>query len=474
MKKVHFIGIVASAIAPIAIMMKEKGWDVTGSDEGVFEPALSLLNNAGVKWYEGYSAERVHGCDLVIIGGGPLMKDPNNPEYLEALRLGLPTKGYYYALQEYVIKDRSIVIAGSYGKTTTSGMVNWILECAGMNPSFMIGGKPGNFTTGVRSTDSDISCLEGDEFVSVFNMDMEPRFIYYKPKYTLISASKWDHMNVYPTEKSYTDAFLKLVKLTKQNDGVLYLCGSGTNNDLLERSASVIDLRVVTYMIDGKEALLEQDPEYRAKISDVSIKGTTFEVYHKALSLGEFTTTQIGTHNVENSLGAITVCHDLGVPLEKIKEGIKSFKGIKRRLEIIGNNSKGALVIDDFAHSAMKAEASLSALRQSYPDSKIVTVYFPRQSARENREELDFYPGAFDAADLVIIPRIQVKRSTPKEQRIYGKDIIEAIAHTQPNVEYIPVEEDLVSRLVNESSDNTVIVFMSASGWGRVIDEVLR
>src|SRR5690606_5194560 len=139
--------------------------------------------------------------------------------------------GYAYALRMLVVREKSIVVTGSYGKTTTTAIVTWILECAGENPSFMIGGKPVNFPTGVRSTDSNYSVLEGDEFASAYGFDMEPRFLSYNPTYTILSSTKWDHLNLYKTEDSYISAFRKLAKEVEKNRGVLFICASGENNE---------------------------------------------------------------------------------------------------------------------------------------------------------------------------------------------------------------------------------------------------
>ncbi len=469
-KKVHFIGVAGSAIAPLAIMMRNSGWEVTGSDEGVFEPALSLLNNAGVKWFEGYDPSRVDDIDLVIVGGAPLMKDAENIEYVHAKSINKRIEGYAYLLQEYVVRETSIVVAGSYGKTTTTSLINWILETAGKNPSFMIGGKPINFETGVRATNSKISCLEGDEFVSVFNLDHEPRFIYYKPQHTLISAAKWDHVNVYPQEELYVNAYKKLIDKTIQNKGHLYIAINGENNDILIDYAKEKGLSLTTYAINDDKG----SADLTAQITSISDVTTSFDVYKNSELLGSFRSNLIGRHNVENCLAAISVTNSLDIDLSKIQKGISTFLGIERRLQIIGHNSQGSVIIDDFAHSAMKAEASIDALKSTFKDKKLVVVYNPRLSAREDRRELDFYKGAFDKADKVIIPRIIVKRSTPKENRIYGADIVKAINQTKETAEYIPKNENIINYLRSVSDPNTIIAFMSASGWGDLMKQTIQ
>jgi UDP-N-acetylmuramate: L-alanyl-gamma-D-glutamyl-meso-diaminopimelate ligase len=471
MKHVHFIGIAGSAIAPIAVMMTKQGWKVTGSDENVFEPALSLLSDNGVGWYEGYEETRVDDADLVIIGGGPLLKNKENPEFLRAQELGKQLEGYAYLLNKYVVKEKSIVVTGSYGKSTTSSMIDWILEVAGENPSFMVGGKPADFDTGVRATDSEYSCLEGDEFVATFNFDMEPRFVHYTPKYTILSAAKWDHINVYPSEQSYIDAYHKLAKLVYENEGKLYICASGENN---EKVISQYKGEYLSYMLEGRENLLETDINYLAKEIKHQLDLSSFIVELNGEELGIFETQMLGDHNIENCLASVAVLHDLGIPISKIQEGIKTYSGIKRRQEVIGRMPNGALVLDDFAHSPMKAQATLEAIRTRYKDNKVIAIYYPRPSEREDRTTLEWYPGVFDSADEVVIPRIFVKKSTPKEFRLYGKDFVEYIGKTQPNVHYKPRDEDIIKFIKENSDPTTIVVFMSASDWRGIIEDLIN
>ncbi len=469
---IHFIGIGGSAITPLAIMMKQLGHNVSGSDEGVFDPALTLLNSNKIDWWEGYDPKRIVNADIVIMGGAPLMKDPENPEYLEAKRLSKEIQGYAYLIQKYIVKKNSVVLAGSYGKSTTTGMVSWILENAGYDPSFMIGGKPENFTSGVKHSKSDYSVLEGDEFVSVYGMDMEPRFIYYKPVYTLISSAKWDHTNVYPTEESYVEAYYKLVDETSRNNGSLFLALSGENNEKVYEYAKKI-LKITTYILEGTEKHLKLSPDIFSTDAKFNEKGSSFRIVEKGEDLGVFKSKLIGKHNIENFTGAIAITRALGVDLEKIREGISTYLGIKRRLELIGKNSRGSIIIDDFAHSPMKAKASISAIRDSYPNKNVIAVYLPRISSLENREELQFYKNSFDDADNVIIPRIRVKRSVSRENRVYGGDICEVISESNKNVEYLPDETSFDQRLIELADESAIFLFMSAAGWGEKMQSVL-
>jgi len=474
-RHVHFIGIAGSAIAPIAKMMKDLDWKVTGYEHNkVWDPMKTFLKKSEIDYYEiEPNLDNVKAADLVVIGGSVLMKNEKDPEFIEARRLGKKIVGYVELLREYVVKQNSIVIAGTYGKTTLSALLAWILDVAGKDPSFMSGGQPLNFESGVRTTDSKYSVIEGDEYVSVWGFDMEPKFIYYKPKYTLVTSAKWDHLNVYPTEESYIEAFHKLMKKTQQNNGKVLLCATGENNEKVKKAFKG---KVFTYMLKEREGekRIHGSVDYIGEVVEYLEDKTVFNVYERTDLLWQFETPMIGEHNVENCVAAVAMARLLGIDIAPIAEALKSFKGIKRRQEIRGKTKKGAIIIDDFAHSPVKARATIEAIRTRYQSEKIVVVFNAHATTLADRETLKWYPGTFDKADLVIIPKVSVKKSTPKEKRVYGRDIIESIKRTQPNAEYIPVDENIVKRIRKESDSNTIVVFMSSGGWRGIIEDLLK
>lgn len=469
--KVHFIGIAGSAIAPISVMMKDAGWDVSGSDQNVWEPALSVLTNAKVNWSEGYDAKNVEDADLIVIGGAPLIGNAQNPEYLRAVELRKPILSYGQIVGGLLIKEKSIVVCGSYGKSTTSSMIAKVLFDAGVDPSIMIGGKPVDFTNGVHNSNSKYSVVEGDEYASAFGFDMEPRFVHYKPKYAVLSATKWDHLDLYKTEESYIEAFKKLAKLVEQNEGVLILSASGENN---EKIAATYGGELITYMLDGFTNRLSEAPEYLATNIRFEKDVTKFEIVHGGNSLGEFETPLLGLHNVENALATFIACYETDIPLETIKNSLKQFGGIKRRQEIVGNTKSGAIVMDDFAHSPVKAKSTMEAIRTRYKDNKVIVVYMPRLSERGDRKVLEWYKDSFVDADAVLIPKITVRKETAKEDRIRGTDLVQAINMGKNNAIYMPLEEEIV-KYINENADqNTLVVFMSAGGWGELMKKVIQ
>jgi UDP-N-acetylmuramate: L-alanyl-gamma-D-glutamyl-meso-diaminopimelate ligase len=470
MKKIHFIGIAGKAIAPIAKMMQDLGWKVTGSDINVFEPMPTLLNKNGIEWYEGFDPNRVHNVDKVLIGGSMLMKDKNNPEFLEAIKLGHKPVGYEALIRDFVLKENSIVVAGTYGKSTTSAIMIWILKEAGINPSFMTGGQPVNYESGVESTNSEYSVLEGDEFVSVWGYDMTPRFHYYNPKYAILTATQWDHVNIYPTEQEYIDSFKKFAKILVKQNGFLVSALNGVNNDLIREYVNTLGGVNYTYCVSNSN--MNSVADFTAEITGFNDIYTQFTVKYKTEVIGEFETELIGQHNIENCLSTIALSYLLKIDMRKVESAIKSFKGLKVHLELVGKNANGAKIYTDLAHSAVKAKATLEALRERYKDESITVVFDPHASSLSDKKSLEWYPGAFDQADEVIIPQVSVKKSTPKDERVYGIDIVKSIKSTQPNTYYIPIDENIVKYLTEKDSD-TIIIFMSGGGWREIVNQTI-
>jgi len=471
--KVHFAGIAGSASAPIAIMMRDKGWEVTGSDSNVWEPAKSLLSDAGVKWTEGYPPELIDNTDITVFAGESLYKVPENPQLTRAKELNKPILGFANIIGEILVKEKSLVITGAYGKSTTSSIVAKILTEAKVNPSFMIGGKPMDFDSGVKNTDSEYSVVEGDEYVTTVSRDSNPKFKYYKPKYGLISATKWDHLDIYPTEQSYIDAFIGFAKQVADNCGNLIICASGKNNEKIVNTLDQSKAELTTYMIKGFSQIVDGNVNYIATNIKFGQEVTTFDVLLDGEMLGSFKTSLMGMPNVENCLAAITITHRSGIDIEAIQKGIKNFSGIKRRQELIGKTKNGASVMDDFAHSPMKAQSALEAIRTRYSNVGVHVIYKPRMNELGDRKILKWYAEAFKLADTVILPKITVKKSTSKENRVRGKDLVDAIKIGQPNTIYMPKSESIVD-FVNEVKKGDLVVFMSGGGWGEVLKKAFE
>lgn len=422
----------------LAKAFKDMGWEVSGSDhKGVYPPISTYLQENNIPYVEGYAAKNVpHDADLVVVGHSALLVDSTNPEFLKAKELGLDIKSFPEVLQEYLIKENSIVVAGTYGKTTLSALIAWILIKAGLNPSYMTGGVPINMVDGIKFTNSFFSVIEGDEIPALQKED-PPKFMFYKPKYLLITATKFDHPEIYKTHDDYLQAFIDLVKLLP-NDGLLIY-----NSDNVDEN--------VISSYGGKK---------------VGYSFTT-ESWIK--------TPLLGKHNLENICGAVSLCRELGIREEIIREAVNSFKGVKTRLEFLGK-FKERFFYWDFSQHPEKVRSALSALREHYSQNRLICVFDPVATALKHKESLVWYPGAFDQADQVIVGKVSFMKKLKGEARVSGQDIVKAIVQTQKNVFYEPIDERIVEYLTTNTHEDDVIIFMSSGGlrFVNLIDKTIN
>jgi UDP-N-acetylmuramate: L-alanyl-gamma-D-glutamyl-meso-diaminopimelate ligase len=441
-KKAYFIGIAGKTMAPLAKAFLDLDWEVSGSDHKEIYPPMStyLLENK-IPYVEGYRTENVPtDADLVVVGRSAILVDSQNPEYLQAKKLGLNIKSYPEVLQEYLVKRNSIVIAGTYGKTTITALVALILKNAGLDPSYMIGGIPLDMEDGVKITNSDFSVVEGDEPPALFETD-PPKFMFYKPKYLLLTATYWDHPEIFKTENAYINAFVNLVRLLPKEGLLVYNLDKVSN--LVVKEAGC---RKISYSLENPQACY-------------------FKITLK--------TSLIGKSNLENICGAFALCSELGIPKEIIIKSVGQFKGVKTRLEFLGKFG-GRFLYWDLAQHPQKVRGTVSALRQHYPKEKIIAVYHPAASVLKYRQILPALENVFDQVDQVIVTKASFLKGISREERVSGLDLAKAISKTQKNVFYQPVKEKIIDYLQKKTKEDEVIVFLSSGGleFVSLIDEV--
>lgn len=452
MKKVYFIGIAGKTMAPLAKAFKDIGWQVSGSDqEKVYPPISTYLKENRISYFQGYKASNVPlDTDLFVVGRSALIIDPHNPEYELVLNSEKPVYSYPEVLENYLIKKNSIVVTGTYGKTTISASVAWILQKAGLNPSYMTGGIPLNMDDGLKITDSEYSVVEGDEPPSLKNND-PPKFMFYKPKYLILTATQYDHPEIFKSKEEYLKAFINLVKLLPSEGLLVYNLDSVDEEVLREAKC-----RKVSYSLTDKQA------DYF--VNDISIgeEITDFTVQTPKGTL-PLKTILIGNHNLENICASVALCREINIDERAVKGAIEDFKGVKTRLEFLGK-IKDRLLYWDFSQHPLKVKAALQALREHYPKEKIICIFDPAMTGLKFSESLSWYTGTFDSADQVIVGKMKFLKEISKKERVTGKDIVEAISQTQKNVIYEPIDGNIVNLLINKTNSGDIIVFMSSGG----------
>jgi len=420
MKKVFFIGIAGKTMASLAKAFKDLRWEVIGSDqEKVYPPITTFLEENNIKYFKGYSESNLSFVpDLVVVGRSALMIDSENPEYLKAKKLGCPVLSYPEVLRQYLIKENSIVVAGTYGKTTTAALIVWILINAGASPSFMIGGIPLNFNEGTRITNSKYSVVEGDETPALLPTD-PPKFMFYKPKYLLLTATEYDHPEVYKTKDDYLRAYINLVKLLPDDAVLIY-------DPLLvdEKVVNAAKCRKIPYLKDSE---IKLDDSFR-----------------------------------ESALRALTLCKELNISQKVINDSFASFKGLKTRQELLGEFG-GRFWYQDLSQQPSKVKRVLTALKEKYPESKITVVFNPSATSLKYKESLEGFPEAFSNVDEVIVAKVGYLKDIPSEKRVTGPDLVEAFGGKE-KVTYEPVMERITERLVKNTDKGDVVIFISSGG----------
>lgn len=467
-KHIHVIGICGVATSALAIAFHNKGYKVTGSDKGFYPPVSTELSESGIEYYAGWHPEKMSALgdpDMVIVGTA---SGAHNPEVIYAREKKIPEFSFAEAIGKFFVKDKSIVCCGTWGKTSSSAMLSFILEKANLDPTYMFGGISLSHKSSAKLSNSKWSVFEGDEYKSS-PTDNNPKFFYYKPTHILLSAVSWDHADLYPTENLYFQAFERLVKGVEERskDGFIVACKDHEGvRKILEKYSG----KVITY---GKK-----DCDYTYYGIDQTENGLHFTIEHNNKCF-EIRSPMIGSFQAENITGVFAMANSIGIEEEKIVEFIKEFKGLKRRLEKRVDEKgskihKNITIFDDIAHSPEKASSVLQNLRQIYK-GRIFTIFEPNIGGRRI-EAKDKYDNAFKDSDEVIIGRLTKLKISENEsdQPFEGKTLAEIISKTHKNTRYIEDDDELVNYLITNAKDGDIIAFLGSHGFRNMIEEVVE
>ncbi len=456
---IHFLGICGRGAAGIARVMKKKGYYVTGSDQGVYPPMSDYLDQEDISYYKEYKSDHINkDIDLVVIGGNTLHIDPYNVEVTKAKELGIKIIAWPELLAEHVMKKESVMVAGTYGKTTISALLVHMLQEANFDPSYMIGESVVGLDHNCEIGNSEYSVVEGDEHPTLGYSKL-PKFAYFPPKYLVIMSAMWDHANIYPTENDFVGAFENLVKGLPE-DGFIVADKEGAN---LEKLISKSKCKVYWLDNDKYKVVIDKsdNDQFGMKIR-LNLEDNLIEAESRLF----------GSHNARNILAASLAAWKLGAPLGAIKRAVEGFGGIKGRLELKFHSNLGSVYHDVGQHPG-KAKGAVDALRWRFPDRKIIVVLDPQASVLHDSASLNWYDNAFNSADEVMVTQI-AHRDTHGKDRVTGGLIVRAIMKTQPNVNYFPEDESFIDSLKDKTKDNPVILVLSSGGfrglWNRLYD----
>ena len=448
-------------MATLAALLKHRGFDVSGSDEHVYPPMSDFLAAEGIPVLEGYKPDHVSGAiDLVVVGNAI---SRGNPE-LEAV---LDRNLRYTSLPE-MIRDtwlweaQSIVIAGTHGKTTTTSLAGWLLTAAGADPMVLVGGIARNFGAdgaSYRVGKGRAFVIEGDEYDSAY-FDKTAKFLKYLPDIAVVANIEFDHADIYPDLDAVRLAFRRLVNLVPRSGLTLLGADSADAAALVPLARS----RVQTFgMSDGAD--------WRAVDVTSSASHTTFTVMHGRQHHGVFTMPLLGDHNVRNALAALAIGADLGLAIDALRDGMAQFKGVKRRLEVVGQ-ARGVTVYDDFAHHPTAVEETLRAVRRASPGQRIWAVFEPRSASSCRRVFQDDFARAFAGADQVVIASV-FRSSLPEDERLSETRLVADLRARHVEARHLPSVDAIVEDVARGARDGDLVVIMSNGGFGGIHQKLL-
>lgn len=444
--RIHFIAIGGSAMHNLALALHQKGYIVSGSDDEIFEPSRSRLEAAGLlpgAW--GWYPEKITTeLDAVILG---MHARADNPELLKARSLGLKIYSYPEYLYEQTKDKKRVIVGGSHGKTTTTSMIMHVLQQCGVHFDYMVGALLDGFDTMVHlSEDSRIAVFEGDEYLSS-PIDMQPKFHHYHPHIAVLTGIAWDHINVFPTFGNYVEQFAVFCEKIEEGGCLIYYGGDENIRKILPRCpASVTKIAYDTF-------------PYRLK------EGKTYLCDGPETELGIF-----GRHNLQNIAAAYRVCRELGIDDHAFRKAIASYKGAAKRLQTIV--AKGnSIAFLDFAHSPSKLKATIEAVRQQYPEKKLVACLELHTFSSLNAAFLPQYKGCMDEADKAVVffnPEVVRHKKLPE---ITPEDVRAGFGNRQ--LEVFTDNGKLLEYLSGEKYNNHVLLIMTSGNFSGIDVKVM-
>jgi len=459
----HLIGICGTAMASLAGMLQARGHRVTGSDENVYPPMSTMLEVLGVEIMKGYDAANVAAPDCIVVGNAI---PRGNPEVESALDRRLTYRSLPEVLKEEFIRGRrSLVITGTHGKTTATSLAAWVINQAGLNPSFLVGGVVQNFGVSFRVTGSDYFIIEGDEYDTAY-FDKGPKFMHYLPEVAIVNNIEFDHADIYKDLDAVKLAFRRLMNLVPGNGKLIAGWDSQPVRDVVASFGSKLFTRLETFGTCD-------EADWQARNINYAEGMTRFDVFREGTKWAEFQTPLIGEFNIRNCLAVIVAADAWGVERQAIIDALATFKSVRRRCEVRGEVS-GITVIDDFAHHPTAVRETLAALKLKYQDRRLVAVFEPRSRTSCHATFQKTYVDAFAPADYVIVSRVYDSQRAAEMGGVLDiEKLIEDISSQNKPAFAVTDVNEIVKTLTDELRSGDVVAIMSNGAFGGIHEKVL-
>ena len=441
-------------MASVAAALKERGFAITGSDQGIYPPMSTFLEARGIEARPFDVANLAYKPDLVVIGNAI---SRGNPEAEYALEHKLAYCALPELLKHQFLRGKhSLVVCGTHGKTTTASLLAWLLEHNGLNPSFLIGGIPNNLGQGARFTDSEWCVLEGDEYDTAF-FDKRSKFVHYLPEAVVINNLEFDHADIFGSLAEIQTSFQRLINIIPRNG---LLLANGDEPNLLPLTG--VDHCPVRHFGLGNDCDAQADQLL------FSESGSTFR-----LGSAEFRIPMIGELNVRNALAALLMARYAGLGDEQIQAGFDTFEGIRRRMEIRGEVN-GVTVIDDFAHHPTAIRETLKALGRRFPERRVWAIFEPRSNTtRRNHFQIELAE-ALRLAKRVVVAEVARLEQVPPEERLNPAQLMADIRAAGVETDYLPTADEIVAHVVRQAQPGDILCVLSNGGFDNIHQKLIN
>jgi len=463
-RHVHVVGIGGSAMAPLAGMLRERGFRVTGSDSGVYPPASTLLESLGISFFHSFDAANLQlAPDLVIVGN---IIARGNPELEEVLDRKIPYRSMPEILEEVFLPGRhSIVVSGTHGKTSTTAMLAWLFETAGKKPNFLVGGVAENFGKSYGLGGGEEFILEGDEYETAF-WDRGPKFFHYHPDDLIITSLEYDHADIYPDFETYELAFRRLVNLVPRRGRAIIWGDTEDSGPALRRAVQKALCQVETYGF-------REGNDWIASDVVTTNEMVRFRATHRGKAYGEFELSATGRHNVLNALAAAVVAQGRGISTDAIAKALKTFRSVKRRMDVKGEFS-GVLLVDDFAHHPTAVKATIEAARGRWPARRLWGILEPRSNSMRRKVFQETLPQALALADRVILGGVFRSQQLGDDDRLDPETVANRVRALGKDARVLGSSQEIADTLAAESQPGDVLLVMSNGSFDGLCDKLIK
>jgi UDP-N-acetylmuramate: L-alanyl-gamma-D-glutamyl-meso-diaminopimelate ligase len=451
-------------MAPLAGMLREHGFRVTGSDSGVYPPASMLLESLGIAYNNTFDAAHLQPPpDFAVIGN---VIARGNPELEEVLDRRIPYRSLPEMLEEVFLPGKhSIVVSGTHGKTTTTAMLAWIFQTAGKRPNFLVGGVAENFGKSYGLGGGEEFILEGDEYETAF-WDRGPKFFHYHPDDLIITSLEYDHADIYPDFETYQLAFRRLVNLVPRRGRVVIWGDTEESGPALRRAAERAFCPVETYGFNGGN-------DWQAKEFLVEGDVMRFRVEHRGTPFGEFSLTATGKHNALNAMAAMAVAQGRGISAQQIAEALATFRSVKRRMDVKGEVG-GILVVDDFAHHPTAVKATIEAARARWPGRRLWAILEPRSNSMRRKVFQEALPKALALGDRVILGAVYRAQQLGDENRLDPESVATSVRALGTDAHVFSGADAIAAHLAAEARAGDLLLIMSNGSFDGLCEKLLK